>query len=74
MQHRNAGNVGWLAQVALPFAGIVYVPSRYGTRYACGQYRLGARHMIVAGGVGTSGLPIRLLAPPDIWLITIRPR
>lgn len=61
-------------QVALPFAGIVYVPSRYGTRYACGQYRLGARHMIVAGGVGTSGLPIRLLAPPDIWLITIRPR
>lgn len=61
-------------QVALPFAGIVYVPSRYGTRYACGQYRLGARQMIVAGGVGTSGLPIRLLAPPDIWLITIRPR
>lgn len=61
-------------QVALPFAGIVYVPSRYGTRYACGRYRLGARQMIVAGGVGTSGLPIRLLAPPDIWLITIRPR
>ena len=60
-------------QVALPFAGIVYVPTKYGTRYACGLYRDGARTMIVAGGVGTSGLPIRMLAPPDIWLITIRP-
>nr|WP_301286945.1 metallophosphoesterase [Sphingobium sp. OAS761] len=60
-------------QVALPFAGIVYVPSRYGTRYACGLYRDGAKLMIVAAGVGTSGLPIRLLAPPDIWLVTIRP-
>lgn len=61
-------------QVALPFAGIVYVPSKYGTRYACGRYRAGARTMIVAGGVGTSGLPIRMLAPPEIWLLTIRPR
>ena len=61
-------------QVALPYWGIVYVPSKYGTRYACGQYRLGARRMIVAAGVGTSGLPIRLLSPPDIWLITIRPQ
>ncbi|MDT7534871.1 metallophosphoesterase [Sphingobium sp. SA2] len=61
-------------QVALPFAGIVYVPSKYGTRYACGLYRDRARTMIVAGGVGTSGLPIRMLAPPDIWLITVRPQ
>lgn len=61
-------------QVALPFAGVVYVPSKYGTRYACGLYRDGARTMIVAGGVGTSGLPIRMLAPPDIWLITVRPQ
>lgn len=60
-------------QVALPFFGIVYVPSRYGVRYACGVYGQGARTMIVSGGVGTSGLPFRLLAPPDIWLVTIRP-
>jgi predicted MPP superfamily phosphohydrolase len=60
-------------QVALPFAGVVYVPSKYGTRYACGLYRDGPKAMIVAAGVGTSGLPIRMLAPPDIWLITIKP-
>lgn len=61
-------------QVALPFVGIVYVPSRYGTRYACGLYRDGAKTMVVSGGIGTSGLPIRMLSPPDVWLVTIRPR
>ncbi|HKT75861.1 MAG TPA: metallophosphoesterase [Sphingobium sp.] len=60
-------------QVALPIAGIVYVPSRYGTRYACGLYRQGDKTLLVSGGIGTSGLPIRLLAPPDVWLVTIRP-
>lgn len=61
-------------QVALPFAGIVYVPSRYGTRYACGIYREGAKTLVVSAGLGTSGLPIRMLAAPDVWLITIHPR
>ncbi|WP_298398514.1 metallophosphoesterase [Sphingobium sp.] len=61
-------------QVALPFVGAVYVPSKFGVRYACGLYREAGKTMIVAGGVGTSGLPIRLFAPPDIWMITIRPR
>lgn len=61
-------------QIALPFVGIVYVPSRYGTRYACGLYRDGAKMMIISAGVGTSGAPVRMLAPPDIWLVTIRPR
>ncbi|NIJ16093.1 hypothetical protein FHS54_001059 [Sphingobium vermicomposti] len=61
-------------QVAFPFVGIIYVPSRLGTRFACGVYREGGKIMIVSGGVGTSGLPIRMLAPPDIWLVTIRAR
>ncbi|CAM8668045.1 COG1408 Predicted phosphohydrolases [Sphingobium cupriresistens] len=60
-------------QIALPFFGIVYVPSKYGTRYACGRYREGKRTMIVSGGVGTSSAPVRMLAPPDIWLVTIKP-
>lgn len=61
-------------QIAFPILGITYVPSKYGTRYACGIYRDGARTMIVSGGVGTSGAPFRMLATPDIWLVTIRPR
>jgi predicted MPP superfamily phosphohydrolase len=60
-------------QIALPLFGIVYVPSKYGVRYACGVYRDGGRTMVVSAGVGTSGYPFRMLAPPDIWLVTIRP-
>ncbi|HKY81321.1 MAG TPA: metallophosphoesterase [Sphingobium sp.] len=61
-------------QVKLPLLGIVHVPSRFGTRYACGSFREGAKTMIVSAGIGTSGLPIRMLAPPDVWLVTIRAR
>jgi predicted MPP superfamily phosphohydrolase len=61
-------------QIALPWIGAIYVPSIYGTRYACGVYRRGATTMVVAAGVGTSGLPLRAFAPPDIWLVTVRPR
>lgn len=61
-------------QIAMPFYGAIYVPSKYHTRYACGVYRHGAATMVVSAGVGTSGLPLRAFAPPDIWLVTIRPQ
>lgn len=60
-------------QVAFPFLGVTYVPSKYGIRYACGLFREGDKTLIVSGGVGTSGLPIRMFAPPDIWIVTVRP-
>lgn len=46
-------------------------PSRYGGRYAWGHVREGGRHLIVSGGVGFSGLPLRLLQPPEITLIEL---
>jgi len=61
-------------QVAFPIVGIIYVPSRYGTRYACGIIREGRKTIIASAGIGASGLPIRMLAPPDVWLVTIRPQ
>lgn len=47
--------------------------SRYGTRYRCGLVREGARTVVVTGGLGTSGVPFRLGAPPDLWLLTLVP-
>lgn len=47
--------------------------SRYGTRYRCGLVREGARTVVVTGGLGTSGVPFRLGAPPDLWLFTLVP-
>lgn len=60
-------------QIAFPVLGIIYVPSKYGTRYACGVHREGNKAMVVSAGIGTSGYPVRMLAPPDIWLVTVRP-
>lgn len=47
--------------------------SRYGQRYACGLVRAHGRTLIVTAGLGTSGLPLRLGAAPDLWLIRIGP-
>lgn len=46
--------------------------SRYRTRYLCGIVREGARTVVVTGGLGASGVPFRIGAPPDLWLLTIR--
>jgi uncharacterized protein len=46
-------------------------PSRYGSRYAWGHMRDGDRHLVVSGGIGFSGLPVRLFQPPEITLITV---
>jgi predicted MPP superfamily phosphohydrolase len=58
-------------QIALPLIGPLQTASRYGRRFACGVIRERGRTLIVSAGVGTSMLPIRLLAPPDIWVIDI---
>ncbi|SPJ23411.1 metallophosphoesterase [Palleronia abyssalis] len=47
------------------------VPSRFGTRYAYGQFIEGSRQMVVSGGVGTSGPPFRLFCPPELTLIEV---
>ena len=40
-------------------------------RYRCGMIRDPGRLTIVTAGLGTSDLPIRIGAPPDIWLVRI---
>lgn len=47
--------------------------SRYGRRYRCGLVREGARTVVVTAGLGTSGVPFRLGARPDVWLLTLMP-
>lgn len=59
-------------QIALPLIGPLSTESRYGRKYACGVVREGGRTTIVTAGLGTSMLPLRIGAPPDMWLITFR--
>lgn len=61
-------------QVRLPFIGALKTMSAYGQRYACGRIRENGRDLIVTAGLGTSGLPLRLGAVPDLWLIRVRPQ
>ena len=47
--------------------------SRYGNRFACGAIADGGQTIFVGAGLGTSILPLRFGAPPDVWLVTLRP-
>ena len=60
-------------QVVLPLVGALDTGSRFGSRYLCGLVRESGKTLIVTAGLGTSRIPIRLGAPPDLWLITIGP-
>jgi hypothetical protein len=47
------------------------IPSRYGSRYEYGHIVEDGRHLIVSGGLGCSGLPIRLGVLPEIVLVDL---
>jgi hypothetical protein len=47
------------------------VPSRFGARYVYGHIVESNRHLVVSGGLGTSGLPMRIGSPPEIVLIEL---
>ncbi len=53
-------------QIRLPLIWPLFVPSKYGARYAYGHIIEDGRHMIVSGGLGTSMIPARLGVPPEI--------
>ncbi|HEX6742219.1 MAG TPA: metallophosphoesterase [Sphingomicrobium sp.] len=61
-------------QIRLPLIGALSTMSDYGDRYACGRVDENGRTLIVSAGVGTSLLPLRLGAAPDLWLVDLRPR
>jgi predicted MPP superfamily phosphohydrolase len=64
--HTHAGQIR-------PFGRPLHVPSRHGTRFAYGHHQIGARHLIVSGGLGCSGVPIRYGIPPEITVVELRP-
>jgi predicted MPP superfamily phosphohydrolase len=59
-------------QVAVPFLRRPMLPSYYGERYARGHIVENGRHLLVTSGVGTSGIPVRFLAPPEVLHLTLR--
>jgi uncharacterized protein len=58
-------------QIAIPVLRRPVIPSRYGERYARGHIVEDGRHLYVTSGLGTSGLPLRLLAPPEVVVLEL---
>jgi uncharacterized protein len=60
-------------QVGVPLIRRPFLPSRFGERYARGHKVEAGRHLFVTAGLGTTGWPVRLLAPPEIVVLRLRP-
>ncbi|MEA2290066.1 MAG: uncharacterized protein QOD55_2063, partial [Solirubrobacteraceae bacterium] len=60
-------------QVAMPLLRRPRIPSRFGERYARGHVVEHGRHLYVTSGFGTSGWPVRLLAPPEAVILRATP-
>jgi uncharacterized protein len=58
-------------QVALPVVRRPVIPSRHGERFARGHVVERGRHLYVTSGLGTSGAPIRALAPPELVVLEL---
>jgi uncharacterized protein len=54
-----------------PLGEAVIASSRYGTRYAYGHVVEGARQMVVSGGLGYSGIPVRFRMPAELTVIDL---
>ena len=59
-------------QVNVPLLRNFVTPSHFGTRYGGGHVVEEGRHLFVSRGVGTSTLPGRFRAPPEIVLLELR--
>lgn len=58
-------------QIVPPLIGPLTAESALGLRYVCGLIREPGRDVLVTAGIGTSGVPLRIGAVPDLWLLTI---
>jgi predicted MPP superfamily phosphohydrolase len=59
------------AQVNVPVVREKVTPSRFGERFAGGLFRRGSRTMYVSRGIGTSKLPIRFRATPEVVILSL---
>ncbi|UUL81664.1 metallophosphoesterase [Sphingomonas qomolangmaensis] len=61
-------------QIRLPVVGAISYMSEYGKKYACGVVVEDSKTLVVSAGLGTSILPLRLGAAPDMWVIAVKRR
>ena len=56
-------------QVRIPFLGALICPSKYGTKFSCGDFKETQNRMIVTKGLGTSIMRVRFNNVPEIIVL-----
>ena len=59
-------------QIALNFGDIILAPARLSTMFIAGLFKIDNSYLYVNRGLGTTGPPIRIGAPPEITHITLK--
>jgi hypothetical protein len=59
-------------QIALNIGDLILTPARLSTMFIAGLFKIGNSHLYVNRGLGTTGPPIRIGAPPEITHITLK--
>ena len=59
-------------QLRLPIIGPVVVKSKISRRYCRGLIKENGTCLYISSGVGTIGVPMRLLCPPEISILTLK--
>jgi predicted MPP superfamily phosphohydrolase len=59
-------------QIALNFGDLIITPARLSTIFLAGLFKIGNSHLYVNRGLGTTGPPIRIGAPPEVTHITLK--
>jgi predicted MPP superfamily phosphohydrolase len=59
-------------QIALTIGEMVIAPAALSTMFLAGLFKIGKSHLYVNRGLGTTGPPIRINAPPEITHITLK--
>ena len=60
-------------QIVLPLIDYPDPVTRAEQPFVCGAIDYRGHLVVVTAGLGTSGVPLRLGAPPDLWLLTLGP-
>jgi uncharacterized protein len=59
-------------QITLRFGDFILTPVRFDTMFIAGLFKINNSHLYVNRGLGTTGPPIRINAPPEITHITLK--
>jgi uncharacterized protein len=72
--HTHCGQVvvPLIGSLAPIFGKLVGDRHYFNVRYQCGLVRDAGRTTIVTAGLGSGSIPLRIGAPPDWWLVTLR--